>query len=72
MFFEALIRHVALPLFAKSDGSDFKFDARRFGDDDLLQNVYWSTELGVGCRGAEIQKQMGWESKNQRFHPTRR
>ena len=67
-----MLSNVALPLFAKSDGSDFKFDARRFGDDDLLQNVYWSTELGVGCWGWEIQKPMGWEFKNQRSDPTRR
>lgn len=62
--------HVDLPLFAKPDGSVFEVGAGRIGDADLLQNVYWSAELGVGCWGLNIQTPTGWESQNQQFDPT--
>jgi len=65
----SLCYHVALPLFAKSDGSDSEFDARRFGGDDLLQNVYWNTELGVGCWGGGNPKTNGLGIKQPTVSP---
>jgi hypothetical protein len=47
-------------------------DAGRVGDDDLLQNVYWSTELGVGCWGPPQVKTNGLKNQNQQLEPTQR
>ena len=57
---------------AKASHLSVAADAGRVGDDDLLQNVHWSSELGVGCWGPPqvCSKPMRWESQNQRLHPT--